>query len=87
MIKSENESCFRWYLAKKHCRNYKHIWIGPDQACPDQDYQSMVRSSPTFPLGRTGLSPTPDPDRLDWWNHWALGVFDKLAQDGFDFSL
>ena len=44
-------------------------WIGPDQARPVQDCQSVDRSSPTFPLDRTALSPTADRDPLDWWNH------------------
>jgi len=48
-------------------------WIGPDQARPVQDCQSVDRSSPTFPLDRTGLSPTTDRDRLDWWNQWIYG--------------
>jgi hypothetical protein len=47
-------------------------WISPDQARPVQGCQSVVRSSPTFPLDRTGLSPTADRDRLDWWNHWLV---------------
>jgi len=45
------------------------VWTGPDQARPVQDCQSGARSSPTFWLDRTGLSPTPDRVRPDWWNH------------------
>jgi hypothetical protein len=44
-------------------------WIGPDQARPVQDCQSGAQSSPTFRWDRTGLSPTPDRVRPDWWNH------------------
>jgi len=31
--------------------------------------QSVDQSSLTFPLDWTGLSPTADRNRLDWWNH------------------
>ncbi|KAF8534624.1 hypothetical protein BDD12DRAFT_809208 [Trichophaea hybrida] len=48
---------------------YYPVWTGPDQARPVQDCQSGARSSPTFRLDRTGLSPTPDRVRPDWWNH------------------
>jgi len=51
-------------------KNYP-VWTGPDQARPVQDCQSGARSSPTFRLDRTGLSPTPDRVRPDWWNHCA----------------
>jgi hypothetical protein len=30
----------------------------------------VVRSGLTLLLDWTGPSPTPDRDRLDWWNHW-----------------
>ena len=52
------------------CQNDMRKWIVPDQARPVQDCQSVDRSSPTFTLDWTGLSPTADRDRLDWWNHW-----------------
>ena len=55
-------------------------WIGPDQAHPVQDCQSVDRSSPTFPLDRTGLSPTADRDRLDWWNH-CIEECDQAVMD------
>jgi len=51
-------------------------WIGPDQARPAQDCQSGAQSSPTFRWDWTGLSPTPDRVRPDWWNHcseFAIG--------------
>jgi len=48
---------------------YYPVWTGPDQARPVHDCQSGARSSPTFRLDRTGLSPTPDRVRPDWWNH------------------
>jgi len=59
-------------------------WLIPDQSRPVQDCQSVVRSSPTFPLDWTGLSPTPDRDRLDWWNHcvslsMSLGVVSQFG--------
>ena len=60
------------------------VWTGPNQACPVHDCQSRARSSPTFRLDRTGLSPTPDPVRLHWWNHWSLECcchFDELDND------
>jgi hypothetical protein len=53
----------------KQCRICKCVWTGPDRARPVQDWQSVVQSSPTFHLDWTGLSPTPDWDRPDWWNH------------------
>jgi len=82
VIKCVDESCFRQYLAKKQCQNYMRKWIGPDQARPVQDYQSVDRTSPTFPLDRTGLSPTADRDRLDWWNHWKGVRAVVTAQEG-----
>jgi hypothetical protein len=69
VIKCGDGSCFRWYLTKKQCQNCKRVWTGPDQAHPVQDCQSVVQSSPTFWLDWTGLSPTPDWVRPDWWNH------------------
>ena len=51
---------------------YYPVWTGPDQARPVQDCQSGARSSSTFRLDRTGLSPTPDRVRPDWWNHWRV---------------
>jgi len=70
VIKCEDESCFQWYLTMKQCRICKCVWTGPDRARPVQDWQSVVQSSPTFHLDWTWLSPTPDWDRPDWWNHW-----------------
>jgi hypothetical protein len=54
-------------------------WIGPDQARPVQDCQSGAQSSPTFRWDRTGLSPTPDRVRPDWWNHCLKAT--KLVQE------
>jgi len=62
----------------KQCRNCKRVWTGPDQARPVQEWQSAVQSSPTFRLDWTGLSPTPDWVRPDWWNHW-LGFRGETA--------
>ena len=56
-------------LATKQCQYYMHKWIGPDQARPVPDCQSVDRSSPTFQLDHTGLSPAVDRNCLDWWNH------------------
>ena len=73
----------------KQCRNCKRVWTGPDQARPVQDCQSAVQSSPTFRLDWTGLSPTPDWVRPDWWNHCAdvLGPLEgKPHQCKYAFS-
>jgi len=70
VMKSEDESCFQWYLTMKQCRNSKCVWTCPDQARPVQHWQSVVQSSPIVHLDWTGLSPTPDWVRPDWWNHW-----------------
>jgi hypothetical protein len=56
-------------------------WIGPDQARPVQDCQSGAQSSPTFRWDRTGLSPTPDRVRPDWWNHWDCGHSTRECED------
>jgi len=64
VIQIEDEYCYWWYLAKKQCQIYMRKWIGPDQARPVQDSQSVVRSSPTIPLDRTGLIP-----------HWTVIVW------------
>jgi hypothetical protein len=53
----------------KQCQNCKHVWTGPDQAHPVQDWQSVVQSSPTFSVDWTGLSATPNWVSRDWWNH------------------
>jgi len=61
-------------------------WISPDQARPVQDWQSVVRSSPTFPLDRTGLSPTADRDRLDWCNHCIQRSFGSSSRARWQLS-
>jgi len=82
VIKCEDESCFRWYLAMKRCRIGKCVWTGPDWARPVQDWQSVVQFSATFDLDWTGLSPTRDWDRPDWWNHCRWRSIDAHFVDG-----
>ena len=75
MTKSEAESCFRWYLAKKQCRNYKRIWIGPDQARP-------VQASPRLPVCDPVQSDLRI--RLDWTEPYpgpgSSGLMESLFQ-------
>jgi hypothetical protein len=70
VIKSQDEWCFQWCLAKKQCHHYMYKWISPDQPNPVQDSEPVDMSSLTRPSDWTGACFTANWDHLEWWNHW-----------------